>query len=139
MPSLFHSRLPRTCPRACLPCALFLAFAGCGGGNGAGNAMSSQNPVTVFLPISTVVVTAGGMQVNVPIQIRSTSETALVSVTGLPAGVQERYAASDTNPSGTITFTAAGTAPAGTLMPIVTVISAGQTVSTPFTLTVETE
>jgi Flp pilus assembly protein TadG len=101
--------------------------------------MLTQNPVTVFLPISTVVVTAGGMQVNIPIQIKSTSETALVSVTGLPAGVQERYAASDTNPSGTMTFTAAGTAPAGTRMPIVTVISAGQTVNTPFTLTVKEE
>lgn len=122
-----------------LPCALCLASAGCGGGNGASNEMLTQNPVTVFLPISTVVVTVGGIQVSVPIQIKSTSETALVSVTGLPAGVQERYAASDTNPSGTMTFTAAGTAPTGTRMPIVTVISAGQTVNTPFTLIVKAD
>jgi hypothetical protein len=80
-------------------CSLMLA--GCGGGNGGGS-MSSPNPISVFLPISTVTVSQSGMQVTVPIQIASTSETALVMVGGLPSGVQERYAASDTNPSGTL-------------------------------------
>lgn len=99
--------------------------------------MFTQNPITVFLPISTVVVMQNGMQVSVPIQISSTSETALVSVTGLPGGVQEKYASSDTNPSGSLAFTATAAAQTGTFMPIITVMSAGQTVSTSFTLIVK--
>ena len=98
--------------------------------------MFTQAPLSVFLPISAVVVPQDGMPVIVPIQIGSTSETALVAVSGLPSGVQEKYAASDTNPSGTLTFTANSTSPAGTYMPIVTVFSAGQTASTKFTLRV---
>ena len=66
----------------------------------------------------------------------STSETALVSFAGLPGGVQTTYAASDTNPSGLLTFTATTHAAVGTYMPIVTVDSAGQTASVTFTLTV---
>ncbi len=114
---------------------LLVMLPGCGGAMG--NGLFTQNPVTVSLPISTVVVIQGGMQVVIPIQIKSTSETALVTVGGLPAGVQERYSASDTNPSGTLAFTATSAAPAGSYMPILTVISAGQTVSTTFTFTVK--
>jgi hypothetical protein len=118
-------------------CVLLLSPSGCGGGSGAGVSMLTQNPVTVFLPISTVVVSQNGMQVVVPIQIKSTSETALVTVGGLPGGVQDKYASSDTNPSGTLAFTATSTAPVGTYMPIITVISAGQSVATTFTLVVK--
>ena len=118
-------------------CALAIMLPGCGGGAGAGSNMFTQNPVTISLPISTVVVMPNGMQVVVPIQIKSTSETAVVGITGLPNGVQESYAASDTNPSGTLAFTASKTAMAGTYMPIITVLSAGQTVSTSFTLIVK--
>jgi hypothetical protein len=54
--------------------------------------MVAQVPITVSLPISTVVVPQDGMQVIVPIDITSTSETALVAVSGLPSGLQEKYA-----------------------------------------------
>lgn len=117
-------------------CTLALLAAGCGGG-ASFYVSPSQTPITVFLPISVVVVSQNGMQVNVPIQITSTSETALVMVGGLPGGVEEKYAASDTNPSGTLSFTASKSSPLGTFMPTITVISAGQTVSTTFTLIVK--
>jgi len=93
-------------------------------------------PITVSLPVSTVVVPQDGTQVVVPINITSTSETALVSVSGLPTGLQEKYAASDTNPSGSLAFTASAATPAGIYTPTVTVQSAGQTASTNFTLVV---
>ncbi len=99
--------------------------------------MLTAVPITVNLPISTVIVMPAGASVIVPIQIGSTSETALVSLNGLPAGVSEKYASSDTNPSGTLTFTANSTAMAGTTMPTVTVMSAGQTAMTKFTLVVQ--
>jgi hypothetical protein len=55
----------------------------------------------------------------------------------LPTGIQATYAATDTNPSGLLTFMATTHAAAvGTYMPIVTVDSAGQTASLTFTLTV---
>ena len=98
--------------------------------------MIAQVPITVSLPISTVVVPQDGTQVIVPIDITSTSETALVAVSGLPSGLQEKYAASDTNPSGSLVFTASTATPAGTYTPTVTVNSAGQTASTNFTLVV---
>jgi len=110
-----------------------LAVAGCGGGGGS---IITKVPITVSLPISTVVVQQDGTPVVVPIDITSTSETALVAVSGLPSGLQEEYAASDTNPSGSLTFTASAATPAGTYTPTVTVNSASQTASTNFTLVV---
>lgn len=83
-----------------------------------------------------ITVVQGGPEVIVPINITSTSETALVSIRGLPTGVQERYAASDTSPSGSLGFTANAMAPPGTYTPTVTVNSAGQTASAGFTLIV---
>jgi hypothetical protein len=113
-----------------------LALAGCGGGGG---------PVTQGPPISVslggandalVVVPQDGTPVIVKINITSTSETALVSVINLPSGVVESYAASDTNPSGTLKFTASASTPAGTYTPAVNVNSAGQTASANFTLVI---
>ena len=119
----------------------FFAFAfcltGCGGGSAATGSMFTQMPISVSLPITTVVVSKNGPTVIVPIQIKSTSETALVSVSPLPAGVQEKYSYSDTNPSGSLSFSANSTSPAGTYTPIVTVMSANQTASTGFTLIVK--
>jgi hypothetical protein len=97
----------------------------------------TTKPISVALPIATVVLTQNGAQASIPIQITSTSETALVMVGGLPAGVSETYAASDTNPSGTLTFGANGSAPLGTFMPIVKVMSAGQNAAANFTLIVK--
>ncbi len=98
--------------------------------------MIVPRPIMVSLPVSTVVVPQDGTQVIVPINITSTSETALVSVSGLPTGLQEKYEASDTSPSGSLSFTASAATPAGTYMPTVTVQSAGQTASANFTLVV---
>ena len=78
------------------------------------------------------------MKVSVPIVIGSTSETALVSLLGLPAGVQVTYSSSDTNPSGSLTFSANSTAMTGSYMPTVVVMSAGNTASAAFALVVET-
>lgn len=109
------------------------AIAGCGGGSGG---MVPIQPISVSLGASRITVPAGGKPVYLQITIASTSETALVNFTGLPAGVKVTYAASDTNPSGLLTFTATAAAPAGTFVPTVTVNSAGQTVSLQFTLIV---
>ncbi|HTB96738.1 MAG TPA: hypothetical protein VK716_07000 [Terracidiphilus sp.] len=110
-----------------------LALMGCGKANDA----LIQNPITITLPISTVTVTQDGPTVIIPIQITSTSETALVSVTGLPGGVAEKYAATDTSPSGSLFFTADGVAMTGTFMPTITVMSAGEIAKTQFTLIVK--
>jgi len=110
-----------------------LTAAGCGGGGGS---MIAKVPITVSLPVSTVVVPQDGTPVIVPINITSASETALVAVSGLPSGLQEEYEASDTNPSGALKFTASAATPAGTYRPTVTVNSASQTASAKFTLVV---
>lgn len=124
-------RLLRLLCAAALPGAILAG--GCGG---RGGLIITQQPIAVSLPISTVVVPQDGMQVIVPINITSTSETALVSVSGLPSGVQVKYSASDTSPSGSLAFTANASAPQGTYVPTVTVKSAGATASSSFTLVI---
>ena len=113
--------------------ACSLALAGCGGGGGS----FVRNPISVYLPIATVELFPGASPVTIPIQIASPSETALVSVSGLPPGIQEKYASTDTNPSGTLTFGANGTAMTGTFTPTITVMSSGLTASTGLTLIVK--
>jgi hypothetical protein len=108
------------------------AIAGCGGGSGP----SPMVPVSVSLGSTKVVVSQDGKPTYVQIVIMSTSETALVSFSGIPGGVQTKYAATDTNPSGSLTFVATKSAAAGTYMPIITVNSAGQTATLTFTLIV---
>jgi len=93
-------------------------------------------PIRVSLNPSTVVVAPGGMPVHTQILIDSTSETALVNFTGLPGGISQMYASSDTNPSGLLTFTATKSTLAGTYLAMVIVNSAGQTASAKFTLIV---
>jgi hypothetical protein len=117
---------------------LILSWAaiGCGGGGGSGSGTNPVNPISVSLSTSTVVVPQDGMPSSVQITIKSTSETALVSFIGLPGGVQATYAASDTNPSGPVTFVATTSSAAGTYSASVTANSAGQTASTQFTLVV---
>jgi|SRR4051812_29909563 len=128
-------RVLRISPQLCGIILLIAGVAanGCGGGGGGQVPMA---PVTVSLNPSTIVVAPGGTPVHTQLNIQSTSETALVNFTGLPGGVSEMYAASDTNPSGLLTFTAIKSTMAGTYMPTVIVDSAGQTVSTRFTLVV---
>lgn len=93
-------------------------------------------PISVALASSTVVVSTDGKPTRVQIAIMSTSETALVNFRGIPGGVQTMYAASDTSPSGLLTFTATASAQAGTYTPFITVNSAGQMATIPFTLVV---
>jgi len=130
MPSLIYTRIP--IGRAVL-FASALALTGCGRADD----MQLQTPISVSLPISTVTISQNGPTVIIPIQISSTSETALVMVTGLPGGVAEKYAATDTSPSGSLFFTADASAVPGTYMPTITAMSAGQTAKTQFTLIVK--
>lgn len=115
-------------------CAVALAANGCGGAATGG---MSGNPISVSLNNTTVKVQRGGAAATVLIEIMSPSEDALVSVAGLPGGVAESYAASESSPSGTLMFKAGKSATLGTYMPKVTVMSAGQTAMTKFTLVVE--
>jgi hypothetical protein len=122
-------------------CAIILvvvagAASGCGGGGAGAVPMVPMVPITVSLNPSTVVVAPGGTPGHAQITIGSTSETALVNFSGLPAGISEMYASTDTNPSGLLTFTATKSAVDGTYMPMVIVNSAGQTASLNFTLIV---
>jgi hypothetical protein len=114
--------------------AVVMAFvmAGCGGGGSA----KPVTQITVSLGAPTVVVPQDGMAARLSITIGSTSETAVVSVSGLPGGVQETYAGAANNPSGQLTFIASATAAAGTYPATVTASSAGQTASTQLALVV---
>jgi len=120
--------------RFLIPLVFFLPLLHACGGRGG---IVALRPISVYLPISTIHLTAGAMTVSIPIQIGSTSETALVSVIGLPAGVQATYSSSDTNPSGSLNFSANTTAMAGSYKPTVFVMSAGSTASTGFVLVVQ--
>lgn len=113
---------------------LLLATTGCGG-SGAMRA-PAMNPITASLSSPTVLVKQDGTPSYVQINIMSPSETALVILAGLPGGVEFSYSASDTNPSGLLTFTAKSKVVAGTYMPTITVNSAGQTATLTFTLVV---
>jgi hypothetical protein len=94
--------------------------------------------VTVSFPNPSVTVPRNGSQVSVSIIIMSSSETAVVTVNGLPAGVAVKYSSSDTNPSGSLAFTALATTVAGTYTLRVTVNSASQIITTTLTLIVTT-
>jgi len=112
--------------------AVMTVAGGCGG-----KAMFEAPPaISVSLPNPNVVVSQDGMQVTVPIQIDSSSETALVMVTQLPGGIQVSYKASDTSPSGDLFFTGTTTAMVGTYMPLISVSSAGAMATTQFQLMV---
>ncbi len=110
---------------------ILILVAGCGSSSGSN---STPVPITVTLQPSPILLPQDGSIVQAQITVTSTSETAQVSFVNLPAGVQETYSASDTNPSGAIKFTASNVAMAGTYTPTLTVNSAGQTKSTSFTL-----
>ena len=108
---------------------------GCGAVTG--SLMQTGPPVSVMLGLSKLTLEQGGAAVTENIYIQSTSETAQVSFLGLPGGVQAKYEASDTSPSGTLTFTAAGYTAEGSYPVKVTALTAGETASANFTLVVE--
>jgi len=129
---LYSSRPCRSLLISFLFASLLTSIPGCGGGS----AFSQPPQISVSLNTPSVVVPQTGMQVVVPINIMSPSETALVNVSGLPGGILQGYAPSDTNPSGVLTFKGDSSAPIGTYMPTITVHSAGAIASTQFTLMV---
>jgi hypothetical protein len=85
---------------------------------------------------ATVSVSPNGTPVIVQIFVDSPSETAIVSFVGLPGGVQVKYSASDTSPSGDLIFTGNNIALPGSYKVIVMANSAGESASTSFTLVV---
>ena len=76
------------------------------------------------------------MSVNVPVVIVAPTETATLTICGLPQGVSESYQESESNPSGLLTLAANSATVPGTYMPTITVGSSGQTASLVFTLIV---
>ena len=123
-------------PPAIVLAAVLCALNGCGATSTGVFPMGP--PISVSLSPPVVSVPLNGTPVHVAISIKSTSETALVNLVGLPGGVNEMYAASDTNPSGSLTFTATMAAVTGTYTPTIIVNSAGQMASLKFTLVVGT-
>ncbi len=131
--------LRRFSPSALSLAALALPYvlSGCGGGKSSPTTPGpAPTTITVSVSISQILVPQDGTPVNLNINITSTSETALVAVNGLPGGVQQKYAASDTNPSGMLTFIASPASPAGTYTATINVNSAGQMASTQFTMVI---
>jgi hypothetical protein len=112
--------------------AFVLCVAGCGGATGY---TSNTQAISVMVP-ATVSVSPNGTPVIVQIFVDSPSETAIVSFVGLPGGVQVKYSASDTSPSGDLIFTGNNIALPGSYKVIVMANSAGESASTSFTLVV---
>jgi hypothetical protein len=110
-----------------------LALTACGGG-----APFSPPPIDLSVSLSntTIVVPPDGMPVNVPVVIVAPTETATLTISGLPEGVGESYKESESNPSGLLTLVANSSTKPGTYMPTITVGSSGQTASLVFTLVI---
>jgi hypothetical protein len=108
---------------------LVITLTGCGGGSG-----STQTAITVTLGSTNVMVPQDGTAAQLPVSITGASSSATVTVSGLPAGVTQEFAATNGGPSGTLTFTGSASASAGSYLPVVQVSSSGQTASQSFTL-----
>jgi hypothetical protein len=89
--------------------------------------VSISNP-TIVLPV--------GGTVYVPVVIMAPTETASFAIMGLPAGVNQSYKESESNPSGLLTLSASTAVPAGTYKPKIIVGSSGQTAFSVFTLVI---
>jgi len=77
-----------------------------------------------------------GGTVYAPVVIVAPTETASFAISGLPAGVNQSYKESESNPSGLLTLTASTATRVGAYMPTITVGSSGQTASVVFTLVI---
>jgi hypothetical protein len=106
-----------------------IALAGCGGGS-----TTPPTPIAVTLGATSVVVPQDGAAATLAMTISGPGGTATVTVSGLPGGVTEQFAASNGGPSGTLTFTGSPSAAAGNYTPAVEVSLAGQTASQSFAL-----
>lgn len=110
---------------------LVLCATGCGGGV---STSKTSAPLSASLDSTTIVVPQDGTAVQVPLTISGPSGTASVTVTNLPVGVTEQFAAVSGGPSGTLTFTGSTSAVAGTYTSTVAVTLSDQTVSQNVTL-----
>jgi len=110
---------------------LAITLAGCGGGSGSN---STQTAITVTLGSTNVLAPQDGTAAPLTVSITGASSSATVTVSGLPTGVTQQFAATSGGPSGTLTFTGSASAPAGSYSPVVQVSSSGQTASQSFTL-----
>jgi len=120
-------------PSVCIAAAgLVLAAAGCGGGSS--SATTPPVPLSISLGTSTVVVPQDGAAAAVPLTIVGPTGTPSVSVTGLPSGVAEQFAAAAGSLSGTLTFTGSASLAAGSYPSTVTVTLAGQSANASVTL-----
>ena len=112
---------------------MIFALAGCGGGG------NSNPPIILSVSIGnpTIVLPQGGT-VYAPVTIMAPTETASFAIVGLPAGVNQSYKESESNPSGLLTLTATTATQVGTYKPTITVGSSSQTASVVFTLVIGT-
>lgn len=95
---------------------------------------SPPGSLAVSLGNTIVVVPQDGTAAPVAVTVTAPSGSPSVTVSGLPAGVTEQFAAANGGPSGTLTFTGSTSASAGSYAPTVTVTVAGQSASEGFTL-----
>jgi len=95
---------------------------------------SPPGGLAVSLGSTIVVVPQDGTTTPVAVTVTAPSGSPSVTVTGLPAGVTEQFAAANGGPSGTLTFTGSTSVSAGSYAPTVTVTLAGQSASEGFTL-----
>jgi hypothetical protein len=106
---------------------------GCGGG-------TSFTPPPINLSVSvnnaTITVPANNMAVYVPVLIVAPTETATLTITGLPAGISFYYRESESNASGLLTLIAIPSTMPGTYRPQITVGTLGKTASVLFTLVI---
>jgi hypothetical protein len=110
---------------------LLIALTGCGSGGGSG---TPPVALGVTLGSTTVVVPQDGTAITVPITITGATGLATVTVSGLPIGVTQQFAAVNGGPSGTITFTGSTSAAAGSYSPVVDVSTSSQSAPQNFTL-----
>jgi hypothetical protein len=75
--------------------------------------------------------------VSTTIVIVAPTEAVQLQINSLPSGVTATYAATDTNPSGTIRLMATDTAALGTFMPSIMIATSGSTASQSFVLEID--
>jgi hypothetical protein len=88
----------------------------------------------VTLGSANVVVPQDGMAAQLPVNITGATGSPTVTVSGLPTGVAQQFAAANGGPSGTLKFTGSASAAAGSYSATVNVSLSGQTASQSFTL-----
>lgn len=95
-------------------------------------------PITLSVSLSNPTITMSpGSSVGVPVMVVAPTETVLLTINGLPAGVSENYKESESNPSGLLTLNANASTQPGTYKPTIVVTTSGHSASFVFTLVVK--